>query len=114
MSEGARPRGIKATPRDVFAEPLPASHRRVDLAKQLVKLGLRIVELRERQGLTQEELAELTGFSRRQMQRIEAGKTNVSVTSLALFAAALRCTIAQLFAPTDRVIRRRSGRPARR
>jgi XRE family aerobic/anaerobic benzoate catabolism transcriptional regulator len=80
----------------------------------LADLGLRVVELREARGLTQEELAELTGLSPRQMQRVEAGEANLAVVMLAELARALRCSVADLFGPTTRRIKRRPGRPKAR
>lgn len=44
-------------------------------------MGRRIQEYREAKGLTQEKLAELTGFAPRTIQKIEAGEiTSLSTT----------------------------------
>jgi transcriptional regulator with XRE-family HTH domain len=76
-------------------------------------LGLRIVELRERRGLTQAELAERIDMSTRYVQKLEAGEANVALFTLGELAAALRCSVAELFAPAERRIERRRGRPKR-
>lgn len=85
--------------------------RRPESQRVLQKLGLRIVELRCAHDLTQEQLAEIVGLSNRQLQRVEAGAANVNVVTLTLFAAALHCSVSELFLSPSRVIRRRAGRP---
>jgi transcriptional regulator with XRE-family HTH domain len=79
----------------------------------VAELGLRIVELRERRGFTQEQLAESIGVSTRHMQSAEAGEANLSLVTLGKLAGALRCSVADLFAPTERRVQRRPGRPKR-
>ncbi len=77
-------------------------------------LGLRIVELREVAGLTQEQLAERIVFTARYVQRMEAGKANPYVRLLPTLAVALDCSVADLFKPTKRSVTRRIGRPIKR
>lgn len=79
----------------------------------VTELGLRIVELRGRQKLTQEKLAEAIGFSARYVQKVEAGEANVGLYTLGDLATALRCTVAELFVSTEHRIVRRAGRPSR-
>ena len=49
--------------------------------KRYIQIGLNIMRYRKEQGLSQEELAEMTGYSRGQIQRVE---TAVSAPSLAM------------------------------
>lgn len=77
----------------------------------LIELGLRIVELREQIGLTQEQLAERVIFSSRYIQRLEAGTANVSVSFLPTLAGALECSVADLFGRPAKSTLRRIGRP---
>lgn len=67
------------------------------MAKRLAKsIGLRIRQLREAQGLSQEELAAQCGVHRTYVGMIERAEKNISVASLAKFAKALRTTMSSL------------------
>lgn len=46
------------------------------------RIGLSIKSVRQRKGLTQEQLAELSGMSRTTISKIEAGKFNASIDLL--------------------------------
>lgn len=46
------------------------------------RIGYRIVELRTMQKLSQEDLAQLSGFARSTVSKIETGKYNVSIELL--------------------------------
>lgn len=46
------------------------------------RIGCRIVELRTMQKLSQEELAQLSGFARSTVSKIETGKYNMSIDLL--------------------------------
>jgi transcriptional regulator with XRE-family HTH domain len=81
--------------------------------RALLRFGLRLAELREERGLTQEQLAELIDMSARQLQRAEAGEANVNLLTLIALGSALRCDVAELFARGSGVDRRRPGRPRR-
>jgi len=48
-----------------------------------IRIGQRIIELREAKGLTQGELAAATGYLQTNISRIEKGKVNVSLDILA-------------------------------
>lgn len=72
-------------------------------------VGRRVAELRAGRGLTQEALAEATGFYTRYVQAIEAGTVNLTLDSLARIAAALQEPVIALFQPPSRP--RRSKRP---
>lgn len=83
-----------------------------DPEKTLRSIGRRIAEMRVERGLTQEEYAERCGWSLKYLQRIEAGRQNLSVRSLVKLANALRIRAAELFvAPAS--LRSNPGRPRR-
>jgi len=62
----------------------------------LVKIGKRIVEIRDLRKITQEKLAELTQIDTRQIGRIERAETNVSISSLKLIADNLKISVSDL------------------
>lgn len=68
-----------------------------DTDRVLRALGRRVAELRRDAGLTQEQLAENLGYSTKYLQRIEAGRHNLSVRSLVLLAHEIGVTTATLF-----------------
>lgn len=55
--------------------------------------GKRILELRTRKGLTQEELSKITKISVPYISRIEKGKVNVTMKTLIEMSKALDCSI---------------------
>ena len=59
--------------------------------QQLKALGANIRRERMRQKMTQERLAELVELNVRTIQKIEAGQTNILVTTLIRFQTALKC-----------------------
>jgi transcriptional regulator with XRE-family HTH domain len=75
-------------------------------------LGLRIVEMRRASGTTQEELAVLLAMDARDLRRIEAGESNVTVDTLVRIAEALGVPVAALFDVPSAGARRDPGRPA--
>ncbi len=52
----------------------------------LKTLGMRIRELREQNGLTQKNMADLLGCTPNHYQKMEYGKVNIPTTTLAFFA----------------------------
>lgn len=54
-----------------------------------LKVGKSIREIREKQGLSQEQLAEKMNISRSTISKIESGKFNCSIDYLSKFAIAL-------------------------
>ncbi len=83
----------------------PADPRHV-----LRDLGRRIAELRKAGGLTQAELAELADVSVKYVQRVEAGRENLTVRSLVWLANLLGTATPGLFKlPRSRKVR--TGRP---
>lgn len=59
--------------------------------KQLATLGANIRRERMRREITQERLAELVGLNTRTVQKVEAGQTNILVTTVIRFQQALKC-----------------------
>lgn len=57
------------------------------------KIGVRIADLRNEKGYTQEKLAELSGVSRRTIQSIEAGDFSARIDILDKLAEALQCSV---------------------
>lgn len=82
----------------------------VQPAKLLSNVGRRIAELRLERGLTQEALSEKLGVTTRWVQSAEAGGENLTLTTLARFANALKVPVAELFVPPTRT-KARPGRP---
>lgn len=59
-------------------------------------VGGRIRELRTKQGITQEKLAERAGISTRHISDVECGRRNLGVDSLSKIASALSVTTEHL------------------
>lgn len=67
--------------------PDAKAHREV--FEQTYNIAMQVVELRERQGLTQAELAERCGIDQRDIGRVERGAANPTARTLQRIAAAL-------------------------
>ena len=63
----------------------------------VTKLGLKIRVERQKQKISQERLAELSGLNRNFIGMIERGETNVTVKNLENIANALKLEIKELF-----------------
>ena len=61
------------------------------LNSQLRVFGSSVRELRAVRGMTQEKLAELADLNIRTVQKIEAGQTNILITTAARIQKALAC-----------------------
>jgi transcriptional regulator with XRE-family HTH domain len=59
--------------------------------------GERIRDLRTAAGLKQDEFAEICGFARSYMSRIETGGANPSLDAVEILATALKVPIRELF-----------------
>ena len=57
------------------------------------RIGRRIAELRELRGISQIELAEMTGIKQPNLSRIESGKYSTNIDLIAKIATALNCRI---------------------
>ena len=62
-------------------------------------VGRRAAELRRAKALTQEQLAEKLRLTVQYLQRVEAGKENLTVRSLVRLAKLLGVHVRELFAP---------------
>ena len=61
--------------------------------KERKRIGERVRQLRIEKGMTQDQLAELTGLKRPHITRIEAGSYSVGFDTLQAIARALDCTV---------------------
>lgn len=57
------------------------------------RIGLRIAEIRQKRGMTQRELAEVSGLLQPHIARIEQGRYSVGLDTLSIIASALKITI---------------------
>ena len=64
-----------------------------------IRLGKKVKALRLDRSFTQEKLAELVDLHPRVIQKIEAGQTNILVTTLLRLQAALKCRWNDLLPP---------------
>ena len=65
--------------------------------KAFIQIGLNILYYRKEQGITQQELAEMTSFSRNHIQKIETANSTPSVAALLDIADALHVHVGKLF-----------------
>jgi putative transcriptional regulator len=63
----------------------------------IIKVGLRIKEIREKKGITQSELAKLCDKDRQNLNRIEKGHVNISVTYLKIITKNLNISLLDFF-----------------
>ncbi len=63
----------------------------------LKKIGRRIQKLRTEQNLSQQDLAAKINYEKSNMSRLEAGKTNMTVSTLEKIANALEVELIELF-----------------
>lgn len=61
-----------------------------------IKIGERIRILRESKGITQQDLAAACNFEKANLSRLEAGRTNPTISTLYKISQALEITIAEL------------------
>lgn len=61
-----------------------------------VKLGIQVKNARTKQGITQAQLAEMTGYSVQHISHVETGNTKLSVELLVELANALNVSLDQL------------------
>lgn len=65
------------------------------------KLGVRIKELRQEKGISQEKFAELADLDRTYISGIESGKRNVSIDVVSRIARVFGISISELFINID-------------
>lgn len=68
----------------------------------LIKFGQRIRELRKARSLSQEQLAELTGFHRNYIGMIERGERNPALVNIEILANAFGISLSELLSFTSR------------
>lgn len=61
------------------------------------EFGKRIRQLRTERDLSQEELAELTGFHRTYIGMVERGERNISLSNIGVFARTFEMSVSELF-----------------
>jgi transcriptional regulator with XRE-family HTH domain len=64
-------------------------------------VGRNVRRFRQERGLTQEQFAEVSGFSQQYISDLERGQRNPTVVSLYELAVALSVTPAELVTPDD-------------
>ena len=67
------------------------------MADPLIAFGRRVRHLRERQGISQEQLAEVSGLHRTYVGSVERGERNISLRAIHKLAKALGCAPSKLF-----------------
>ena len=64
-------------------------------------VGRNVKRIRQQKGLTQEQLAELSGFSQQYISGLEQGRRNPTVVSLFELATALGVSHMELLRPSE-------------
>lgn len=62
-----------------------------------ILVGKRVKELRNKLGVSQEELADMAELDRTYITSIERGKRNISIVNIEKLATALRVTLSEFF-----------------
>lgn len=62
-----------------------------------ILVGKRVKELRNKLGISQEELADLASLDRTYITSVECGKRNISIVNIEKLAIALKVTLAEFF-----------------
>lgn len=64
--------------------------------KAYIQIGLNIMRYRKEQGLTQEQLADMTGYSRNHIQRVETASSKPTIGLLIDVSEALHVPVERL------------------
>ena len=62
-----------------------------------ILVGQRVKELRNKLGISQEELADLAGLDRTYITSVECGKRNISIVNIEKLANALQVSLKDFF-----------------
>lgn len=62
-----------------------------------ILVGKRVKELRNKLGISQEELADIAGLDRTYITSVECGKRNISIVNIEKLAKALNVTLSEFF-----------------
>lgn len=65
------------------------------------KIGKRIKQLREAQGITQKDLAYLSDLDRSYITSVENGARNISIVNIEKISLALKTSLTDFFSTTD-------------
>ena len=65
-------------------------------------VGRNVKRIRQEKGLTQEQLAEISGFSQQYISGLEQGRSNPTIVSIYELATALGVSHMELVRPTER------------
>lgn len=65
------------------------------------KLGLRLKELRTKEGISQEKFAMKVGLDRSYYASVEKGRRNISINNIKKIADAIGITLSELFDGVD-------------
>lgn len=71
------------------------------MATVFVRFGMRLRELRQKTGISQERLAELAGLHRTYVSSVERGERNISLENIERLAIALGEPMAKLMPPPE-------------
>jgi transcriptional regulator with XRE-family HTH domain len=69
-------------------------------------VGTNLERIRRQKGLTQEELAELSGFSQQYLSTIESGRANPTIVTIYEIAMSMSVHYLDLLQPVPRATRR--------
>lgn len=67
-------------------------------------LAENLARLRKARGLTQQELAEASGFKRTYISNVEQGRVNISLANLEALTVGLDCSPVDLLSPSYRAV----------
>lgn len=62
-----------------------------------ILVGQRVKELRNKLGISQEELADLAGLDRTYITSVECGKRNISIMNIEKLSIALKVSLKEFF-----------------
>ena len=62
-----------------------------------ILVGKRVKKLRNKLGVSQEELADLAGLDRTYITSVESGRRNISIVNIEKLANALKVTLKEFF-----------------
>ncbi len=62
-----------------------------------ILVGQRVKELRNKLGISQEELADLAGLDRTYITSVECGKRNISIVNIEKLSIALKVSLEEFF-----------------
>ena len=71
-------------------------HYKAKHYKKFIQIGLNIMRYRKEQGLTQEQLGEMAGYSRNQIQRVETAASAPSLAMLFDISESLHVSVERL------------------